>query len=379
MSFQFLFFACVVMLSKICAISTQTMKMQILNDKLLNSIPLGSFLSASKSSITKNTQTTIESLWLNVNVEKQEQSWRFKNLIGFLPQKLLALHRWKLWWMIPKLIHDKNLDGAIPPETSILLGKISDNEYLVIIPAIDKNMVFSLEGSLSMNATDPNVQPVLVLHGIDNSHNFTVIPSDSLHTHKGALFTKGSNLFLTIQHAVNTMKSHVRQSHLAHLTQLNHFQSPLSASLNNQQQNQNQIYNKKNRIVRGPGPSFVDYFGWCTWDSFYTDMSSKRLLNGLDSFTKLGVTPRFVILDDGWQSTNVDTKMNGEQWTGRLKSFQANFKFHSEYKHPDDELDDEITVVNTLEQTCMNETSSLEGLIKRVKSDKGIHYFLVWQ
>ena len=36
--------------------------------------------------------------------------------------------------------------------------------------------------------------------------------------------------------------------------------------------------------------------------------------------------PRFLILDDGWQGTNVDDKMNGQQWGGRLTSFYANFK-----------------------------------------------------
>lgn len=32
------------------------------------------------------------------------------------------------------------------------------------------------------------------------------------------------------------------------------------------------------------GPGFVDHFGWCTWDSFYTDLSPQRVLGGLDSF-----------------------------------------------------------------------------------------------
>ena len=39
-----------------------------------------------------------------------------------------------------------------------------------------------------------------------------------------------------------------------------------------------------------------------------------------------GIQPRFLILDDGWQGTNVDDKMNGQQWGGRLTSFYANFK-----------------------------------------------------
>lgn len=65
---------------------------------------------------------------------------------------------------------------------------------------------------------------------------------------------------------------------------------------------------KKNR-KRGLGPSFADYFGWCTWDSFYTDLSSNRVLSGLESFRGTGVRPRFLILDDGWQVHHSQLKM----------------------------------------------------------------------
>ena len=57
---------------------------------------------------------------------------------------------------------------------------------------------------------------------------------------------------------------------------------------------------KMNR-TRALGPSFANYFGWCTWDSFYTDLSTNRVIQGLKSFKRTGVTPRFLILDDGWQ------------------------------------------------------------------------------
>ena len=53
--------------------------------------------------------------------------------------------------------------------------------------------------------------------------------------------------------------------------------------------------------TRGLGPSFTDYFGWCTWDSYYTDLSANQIVRGLESFRPTGVTPRFLILDDGWQ------------------------------------------------------------------------------
>jgi raffinose synthase len=50
-----------------------------------------------------------------------------------------------------------------------------------------------------------------------------------------------------------------------------------------------------------PVPDFADLFGWCTWDAFYKDVSAQGVLDGLASFERAGVPPRFVIVDDGWQ------------------------------------------------------------------------------
>eukprot|EP00600_Ochromonadales_sp_CCMP1393_P001798 CAMPEP_0174988054 /NCGR_PEP_ID=MMETSP0004_2-20121128/19901_1 /TAXON_ID=420556 /ORGANISM="Ochromonas sp., Strain CCMP1393" /LENGTH=912 /DNA_ID=CAMNT_0016241205 /DNA_START=107 /DNA_END=2842 /DNA_ORIENTATION=+ len=89
-------------------------------------------------------------------------------------------------------------------------------------------------------------------------------------------------------------------------------------------------------MKRGIGPHFIDHFGWCSWDSFYTDLSGPQLLCGLSSFASTSIRPRFMILDDGWQHTTVNEVVNGRQWGGRLTSFQANFKFSSAYtRHSD--------------------------------------------
>ena len=69
-------------------------------------------------------------------------------------------------------------------------------------------------------------------------------------------------------------------------------------------------------------PAFADQFGWCTWDAFYGEVSQARVREGLESFRDLGVTPKYLILDDGWQS--VQTAPSGET---RLTAFAANDKF----------------------------------------------------
>jgi len=68
-----------------------------------------------------------------------------------------------------------------------------------------------------------------------------------------------------------------------------------------------------------PLPDFANYFGWCTWDSFYTEVSADKVRTGLQSFAAGGVEPRLLILDDGWQDYK---KMpGGEQ---RLVSLNPN-------------------------------------------------------
>ncbi len=70
-----------------------------------------------------------------------------------------------------------------------------------------------------------------------------------------------------------------------------------------------------------PTPSFVDRFGWCTWDAFYRDVTPEKVPEGLQSFRAGGVEPRFMILDDGWQSVDAPTH------EGLLTSFTANDVF----------------------------------------------------
>ena len=69
-------------------------------------------------------------------------------------------------------------------------------------------------------------------------------------------------------------------------------------------------------------PSFVDQFGWCTWDAFYQDVSHDLVRQGLQSFAEGGVPPKFLILDDGWQTVRQTAENEN-----RLSAFPANEKF----------------------------------------------------
>ena len=64
-------------------------------------------------------------------------------------------------------------------------------------------------------------------------------------------------------------------------------------------------FRTRKQKLRPPG---IDTFGFCTWDAFYSSVDSDKVSAGLDSLADAGVTVKYVILDDGWQSTAVSGK-----------------------------------------------------------------------
>jgi raffinose synthase len=48
-------------------------------------------------------------------------------------------------------------------------------------------------------------------------------------------------------------------------------------------------------------PKSIDMFGWCTWDAFYSKVTPQGVLEGVRKLRDIGVPPRTVIIDDGWQ------------------------------------------------------------------------------
>lgn len=92
-------------------------------------------------------------------------------------------------------------------------------------------------------------------------------------------------------------------------------------------------------------PDFLDYFGWCTWNAFYAEVSAEKVRAGLQSFVDGGVSPTLLILDDGWLSTRM--RETGEV---TLTSFEANTRF----------------------------PGGLSEIAKMTKKDFGMRCFMVW-
>ncbi|XP_042435832.1 stachyose synthase-like [Zingiber officinale] len=86
-----------------------------------------------------------------------------------------------------------------------------------------------------------------------------------------------------------------------------------------------------------PLPPIVDKFGWCTWDAFYLTVEPIGVWHGVKDFADSGIPLRFLLIDDGWQSINLDCEnpnqdtknlvFCGEQMTARLYRFDEGEEF----------------------------------------------------
>lgn len=84
-------------------------------------------------------------------------------------------------------------------------------------------------------------------------------------------------------------------------------------------------------------PSLINKFGWCTWDAFYLTVDPTGIWHGVQDFVEGGAPPRFLIIDDGWQSINLDGEkpeedaknlvLGGTQMTARLHRLDECEKF----------------------------------------------------
>ena len=239
-----------------------------------------------------------------------------------------------------------------------------DGSFLLLLPVIDQNMGFSMEGSVSyQTGTDAYTDTTkgsnfLVIHGQDISEgNLNVSTGSNRDTseihlssgkgestgsngreggdknRKAVLVSVGTDVYTLISQSMAIVKMHLRdQLDLPSANKIrgsvkentqndalsNISDDPLIADRNEnhveidlqkrEEKGEGKGEKKVNRKLslkmsrtRALGPSFANYFGWCTWDSFYTDLSTNRVIQGLKSFKRTGVTPRFLILDDGWQ------------------------------------------------------------------------------
>ena len=176
----------------------------------------------------------------------------------------MACFRFKLWWMAQRM---GEKGGDVPHETQFLLveskGAAGDEAaaaYVVFLPLVEGAFRASLQGGAG-DALE------LCVESGDADTRAT--------SFERALFVGAaeSDPFAAISGAVAAAKSALRTFRVRAEKKL---------------------------------PGIVDYFGWCTWDAFYQDVTQEGVEAGLRSLIAGGAPPKFVIIDDGWQSVGTD-------------------------------------------------------------------------
>ncbi len=226
----------------------------------------------------------------------QSTSTRLSFSFGKLPalERFTACHRYEPYWM-------KACAGTevreLPPDTQSFVTRLSDGTYFLVVPLVGELVRFSLRG---------RPDGTLGLIG-ETGDAFT--PSDG----GLALYVAvGADPFELVRRGAESVAKRLGTGAL-----------------------------RRDK----PIPAAFDDFGWCTWDAFYQEVSAENVVRGLESFRRAGITPRFLILDDGWQK--VALRPTGEK---RLTGFVANDKF----------------------------PGGLRPLVERAKKDFGIRTFIVW-
>ncbi|EOA20025.1 hypothetical protein CARUB_v10000299mg [Capsella rubella] len=238
--------------------------------------------------------------------------------------RFMSCFRFKLWWMAQRM---GQMGRDIPYETQFLLVESNDGSHLepdgdngvesnqkiytVFLPLIEGSFRSCLQGNVN-----DEVELCLESGDADTKRSsFT----HSLYVHAG------TDPFQTITDAIRTVKSHLSSFRQRHEKKL---------------------------------PGIVDYFGWCTWDAFYQEVTQEGVEAGLESLAAGGTPPKFVIIDDGWQSVATDetTEEKTESPLFRLTGIKENAKFQ---KKDDPKV-------------------GIENIVKIAKEKHGLKYVYVW-
>ncbi|MBA3685063.1 MAG: hypothetical protein H0W72_07450 [Planctomycetes bacterium] len=185
-------------------------------------------------------------------------------------RRFTCCHRYEPFWMKP--VAGTAL-AEVPAETQYLLADLGDGRCLLVVPLFGEHMRFALEGR--------------------GEHLFlvgeTLDPATTVTSELAAFIAVGQDPYELIPRAAAAVTARLGCGRLRRDKRL---------------------------------PAFVDVFGWCTWDAFYQEVSHDKVRQGLESFARIGIRPRSLILDDGWQSER--TVADGSR---RLTAFAANAKF----------------------------------------------------
>ena len=180
-------------------------------------------------------------------------------------RRFMALGRTSLWWMSPAWGTPST--HPVPGETQFLLLQLADGTCALMLPLLDagKFRATLRPGAKTNNKNTASSLGLRIESGAATVTE-TIFPS--------ALYiAAGKDPYELIARGV------------AEASSLSGTAQP-----------------RVNKAV----PPVVDKFLWCTWDAFYSSVSAAGVKQGLASLVAGGTPPRGIIIDDGWQITDVD-------------------------------------------------------------------------
>ncbi|XP_057804200.1 probable galactinol--sucrose galactosyltransferase 2 [Salvia miltiorrhiza] len=244
--------------------------------------------------------------------------------------RFMGLFRHKIWWMIPRfgssgsdirmetqmLLLEVREESAVQDDS--FLGQSADNtSYVLFLPVLEGRFRATLQGN-SANELELCVES-------GDAHVQTTQVSEAV------FITSGSNPFELIRDSLRILENHKGTfTHIEH---------------------------KKK-------PTHLDWFGWCTWDAFYRDVTPRGIREGLESFLEGGCPPKFLIIDDGWQDTFDEFQKEGEpciegtQFAIRLNGLKESSSF--------------------METGTDISCHDLHDFVKFIKEKYGLKYVYVW-
>jgi len=186
-------------------------------------------------------------------------------------ERMTVCHRSQPFWMS---VQAGDSGFRLPPETQFLMVRRSADSFFIVAPLLDAPFRCALQG-------DENGGVELVTESGDTGAVGSTVA--------GLFVAEGSNPYELAERGAEAVARFLNLGRL-----------------------------RREKAM----PDFADLFGWCTWDAFYKEVSAEKLREGLESFRAGGVEPKFLVLDDGWQSYEMFP--SGE---GRLTGLPPNAKF----------------------------------------------------
>jgi len=265
--------------------------------------------------------------------------------------KFLAASRLNRYWMGPKFGSDGNddEDSEIPVDTQYLFVEVERDEgppyYAVMMPLVDGGYRSSLEPSSSTIGDD-----------IDKSDNRMTIVSYS---------ESGDNIPLHDQGAMRNamyVAIHDDPYELLRLA-FQEVSSVLGGTF-------------KTLDEKTIPSEFVNSFGWCSWDAFYSKVHPSGVLDGVKRLSNAGIPVKNVILDDGWQQVSPPYLHQQEEGESTKPSLAASLSLSgsSDVMPPPDSMaissvssSGAATIAATQEQATTT-SSPLSAILSSVRS-----------